>query len=819
MDKSAGFVEVGLTYLRDLRHTARDLLRSRSFALMSILTIAMSTSPVIAALGVANWLYLRPPGAVPDPQRLSSLSFVRASGRGQLPRYVHPDAVQDVTRPAASVESVAGWLPDRVAVAAVGRRPELVNAEFVSWNYFDVLGVRLAQGRGFLAEEERSTGGGSVGVLSAELARREFGGSAVGKDLRVNGITVRVLGVAPVTFPGADRIRPADIWLPGQSMRRLTHWPQQNWAFPPDTGPFQKFVVRMRAGATASTVATEVGAHIRALAATAREYRLAGIEPVVRPGFAEAPAGAGGPLAAVIAMCTLLLCLGAANLTNMFGFRSLGRIRTIGLQRALGATGVRLWFPHAAESFLIAFIGTLLGLIVVTIGNQFLEGLPLTNRISIPRLAMDWRLIGMTMAVSGLIGLLMALLPGAYGTERHLSSILSSQRIDISPRMLRLRRLLAGTQLACCFALLLGALLFTSTVTNLYGVKTGAELEGVTVHSIGTFQLGYSSETDAAFYRRLISDLERRDGVNRVALAAGAAVLGGSSRQGIDRPDGTGLITARRSEASEGYFDALGVRVIAGRSFSAGDMTPSRAKAVAILSSSLARQLFGDQEPLGRQIGLEQLPPVEVVGVVADVLWSDLTEPSPPVIYLPFMAHGSPNVRVIINSSLLPSQADSTIRSAATAIDPNLPVSTTPMRQVLAERIIEQRAFAWVLGILALTGCALSFLGLYGLAAQISIERTREFGIRLALGARRADIVVLSLKSIASVVVIAIPIGLLCATSALQLVESRLFKTSLLEARVLAIACCLVLVLVGVGGTLPAWSAARANPLKTLRSE
>jgi predicted permease len=805
----------------DIRYAFRTLGRSPTFTITAILTVALSTGPTIAALSVGNWLFLRPAPGISQPERLASIDFGSPRQRGGYSvSFVSYDYVANLAASVPSIEAMAGFGQNEVSVAAGNEEAELTRAEFVSWNYFDVLGARLIAGRTFTANEDRRPGGTLSAVLSYRLAGKLFPeGSAVGRDIRVNGIRLTVIGVALREFSGSNTFERSDVWLTGLTKRQLEHATPENWAYSPDRGPFYRYVARLKPGSSFE----QVGSDLQSAAATLSKMPGAA-QPMLRSGFAAVPQDFGTVLGLLLGVGALLVIVGAANLANMFGFRGIRRSHETAVRRALGASGYRLMQLHAAESIIVAAAGSLIGLVLVAVVQAIVGGVVVAN-FELPSVSLDWRLVLMTMGLAAGVAVFMAVAPVRLA-RRDLTSTIRDPRHSSARTVARFRISLAILQLALSLTLMVGALLFVGTLRNLQAMDPGFNSRGVISYQLAFRTQGYSPERSRVFYRDLLPRLAKLPAVTAAAVSDGGPMLGGGVGWRVfvpgDASNEAHPVTTQ--EVTTDYFKALGISIVVGRVFDAEEVLRGSRETSVVISESLARRLFGGVPAVGRRLTVPKVVDqpsyeVQVVGVAEDVRFDNLTSPPPGIVYRPMSGSFGTYDSFLVRSTSLADRVIPLVREQVRALDPELPIQAVVMDEVVSLRLGQQRIFAWVLGILATIGFLLAAIGIHGLISQAVVERTREFGIRLAVGASRKQIVQLVLRSAFVVVAIGAPLGIALAAALARIVRSRLFGISAGDPIVYTVAIAALLAVVVGASFTPAWIASRSNPTDILRAE
>lgn len=821
---------------QDLRYAARSLRKHPLLSATVIATLALSLGPTTAVLGMADALFFKPVPGVARQDRLLNVWFGTVRERGMSPWFVSYADVADVARDATTVAGIAGQQPFQAGLSVEGSAPRLSPGAAVSASYFDVLGVRLTTGRAFRPDEDRNPGGAPVVVLRESLARAFFGsaGAALGRTVLVNSVPFTVIGVAPQAFAGTASGRRTEFWLPGMAYARANNYPPERWAYPVNRGPFYDFIVRMADGATVEQTMAELQARTRALAERnpGQNKIFETVGPILEPGFA-APASLRP--AAVRAMqliggvAGLLVLLGMANVANLLIFRGLAAGRDVAIRKALGAGAGRLLQLRLVESLLLAVLGAAAGVGVALALGGLLSDFAVRALGSL-EVALDWPVLAATVALALLVGVGFGLAPALLAVRESVTGALGcGLRTDL-PRASRLRHGLAVLQIGLSLTLLVGALLFLTTLGNLHAVDLGFDPTDVTIMNVNLRNYGYTDARALDYDRRLADAVRHHAGVRTVALAYAPPLLGLSFIDRVYQPgqDPTQAIETGINAISAEYFQAIGLPLIRGRAFTSeealGDVKPEPMPV--IVSATLARRLFGTLDVVGRELRTPNYrqPPsaLRIVGVTRESHFTGVDEPPDAILYEPLgrFPFGTTSAFVLVRSALGRAPTARLIRDAATAIDPTVPLAAEQTFGTLIDQLLgQQRLFAWILGLLGTIGFVLAAVGLHGLVAQTVTERTREFGIRLAIGADRGRIMRLVLRRAAAVAIAGLIAGLTLAWFAGRIVESRLYGVSSRDPWIYAAAALVMIVVVAVASAAPARAATRVNPIEVLRSE
>ena len=645
-----------------------------------------------------------------------------------------------------------------------------------------------------------------------------------------------MVGVAPKAFRGIMPFSAVDVWYPGATYRRLHRISASSPTVTRGDGTFYSFVVRLRPGATFDAAQAELNVLAERLLERypAENSKFKTVRARVFPGLGPDVLSRDKYRAVVqrlLLLGAVLVVLGCANVANLLMFHSARRQREYGVRMALGAGRTRLLQLQLMESSLLAAAGGALGLgLALGVTRSILTlVLPaaLTSNVELT-VPLDARVLLATLVLSIAGGLAATLLPAWIGASRPVTVCLSQAGVRDTPRNWRLRTGFAALQLALSLALLVGALLMVTTIRGLRGVDPGFNPNGVTVHYINLRSQGYTPARAVTYVHDLDAALSATPSLTAASFSI-SYPLGSDFVQRIDRPGGgpEGPIEVVTNRVSGKYFAVLGTPIVRGRSFSAAEaLGPGDATGNAVIvSQALARRLFGDLDPLGRRatVGLgKSRRELVVVGVAQDVLTDLVGGAAQLTMYEPFaIGEFSPmQLCLLAKSRLATREAAEIVAAVASRVDSNTPIAfSLPLRTVIDQRLSDQRVFAWVLSLLGGLGFLLAAVGLYGLLAQSVVERTRELGIRMALGAGRLDVVGLILRRAVMVTLIGGPLGLVLALVGSRVIERLLFGVSRLDAWVYLAATGTLALVVLLAGLGPALRATRVHPVDVLRAE
>jgi putative ABC transport system permease protein len=800
----------------ELRYAWRSLTRSGAYLSTSVTTLAIGVGAASAVYAIVHGTLLRP---LPygEPGRLMVVWETDARHGHTNRNEVALGNYIDWRERSRSFEALIA-LTYRTANLTGGGDPERLQAAAVSVDFFEMLRVRPVLGRGFARQEEQPAAPPVV-ILSGALWRRRFGAdpSILGREITLNGAPATVAGVMPddfrFEFPTS---RDIDLWVPriiteeGRASRR-SH---------------ALYVVgRLRPGVTVEQAQDEMATLAAALA---REHPAtnAGESARVIPLSEQLTGRTRRPLLILLAAVGVVILVVSANNASLALARLGARRRDLAVQAALGASRWRMIRPIVAESVIVAAAGGALGLLVSTWITAILTRLP--EAVQFPRMAevgIDAGVVGFAVATATISSLIFSVAPALRSVRGNLHEDLKSARATGAARAAT-HRILVVAEVALAVLLLTGAGLLVRSFARLLAVDPGFRAA-----SVLTFQVSLPQSTYAEPHRiaRFYEELTRQLGETPGVLGAGAVSnlpLAGSNATWSFRLDGRTDPAGRvrdihHRSITPAYFETMGMRLAGGRTFTSADGDPGRL--VLIVNETLARRCWPDADPIGRQVRLGSEidgPLATIVGVVADVKHVDLGSTPAPEMYEPQAQNPNGYMYVAVRAAGDPMALASRVRQVASGLDADLPLfKMQPLTRILSDSVARQRfTMALVTAFAALT-LLLAAAGLYGVISYLISQRTRELGIRIALGARRADVqrlVVFEGLRLACAGTLA---G--CAAAALltRALEAQLFGVAPTDPATFAAVTLLLLVVAAFACYVPARHASRLDPLIALRSE
>ncbi len=818
------------TLLADLRYAWRTLLRTPGFVAVAVLSLAVGIGANTTIFSIVSGLLFRP---LPLPRPHDVVGIFTSDFSGPpFGTSAYAD-YQDIAARSQTLKGLAAHVMEPVSFSAQGATERLV-AELVSANYFEVLEVRPALGRGFTPEEGDPLHPIPVVVLSDGLWRSRFGGDAgvLGRAITISGRPMTVIGVMPPGFQGILRGHKLDLWMPAPMQAVLDpgsdQWSRGNRSFLL-TGRLKNGVAPGAAQAELTVLAealhrehpqewTDVrGVGRRLTLLTESRIR-------IDPPEARGPAVAGSALLMVVV--GLVLLVACANLAGLLLARAAARRREIAIRLALGASRGRLIRQFVTESALVTCIGGGLGLLITAWATRLLErfqppiGVPV--RLELP---MDFRVVGFAIGVSLLTGVLLGLVPSVQASRPALVPALKDESAGGRPVRTRMREAFITGQVALSFLLLIAAGLFLRSLGRANAIDPGFRARNGAMGTVDLSLNGYPPERGRILIATALERLRATPGIDAAAWTTQIPLApGGSSRRGMtvrDHPRQPGEdLEFHYAKVSDGYFETMQVEIVRGRAIDARD--GPGAPGVVVVNETFARRFWPKSDPLGQGISVQGPagPFLTVVGVARDGKYQTMTEDPVPYVYFPLAQEYYPVLTLVARAGRDPAAAVRAVRASLLGADPDLPIfSAQTLEEHLALTLLPQRVAAIVLGSFGGVALLLAAMGIYGIVAFSVSQRTREIGVRVALGAARRDVVRLMVRNGMRPVAVGVGIGLVAALAATRLLKSFLTGVSPSDPATFA---AVVLAFLGVAlwaALLPARRAARIDPLVALRSE
>ena len=814
-------------FLQDVRYAGRTLRKSPGFAAAAILTLALGIGANTAIFSMLNAVRLR--GLpVPNPQELAAVRIV-GGNRGMG---LNPGRYGGLTRPVwqqiqAQQRVFSGIFAWNTTELRVGQGSELRRAGGirVSGDFFRVLGVQPWRGRLILPEDEAGACPASRGVVSYSYWQSEMGGRELGagSKLIVDGELVEVIGVTPPAFFGLAVGETFDIALPYCQTKDL----RPNVFALTVMGRLRPGITLPRATAQLDTISAGI---FEATALTG--YSAKTIETYKRFRLAAYPAAGvswlretyDSSLWLLLAITGLVLLTACANLANLMLARASTREREVAVRLALGASRGRLVWQLLAESGLLAVLGGLLGFGVAHWLSRILVwSLSSTSEeVHLP-LTTDWRVLLFAAVVTALTCVVFGVAPALRATSAEPVAAMKAggRGLTGSRERFSLQRLMVVSEIAFSLVLLVGAMLFVRSFRNLISFDPGMREGGITVAFLGFHQSQIPRDRYEQFERDLLEEVRSTPGILSAATTTNVPLVGGSWSHGIRIEAAEG--SSRFTWVSPGYFHTMGIALLRGRDFSPSDTVAS--PRVAVVNQTFIQRFLGGADPLGKTLRTNPEPSYpatvyEIVGVIADTKYNDLRGETPP---MTFAASQYPNqgpwAVMMIHSTTTPAMVVAAIKHRIAEKHPEIVLEFSDFQMRVHDGLVRERLMAMLSGFFGLLAALLTTVGLYGVIAYLVTRRRNEIGIRMALGARRGQVVALVMREAGRLVVIGVAIGTVLALVAGRGAGSLLFGLKPYDPLTLVTAGALLAAIAAVASFLPARRAAKLDPMVALRDE
>jgi predicted permease len=815
----------------DMRFALRRLRTHRGFSFLVTGTLAIGIGATTAVYSYANWVLYRPVPGVVAPDELVTVSF--EDGPGQPTGISYPTLVEIRDLPAFSGIASAATGP-RYQVGGESASPRTVVGAVVAGDYFGVLGVRPSAGRLLAPEELTPSSGSRAAVVSEALAASMFGSrhDAVGKPIRVNAVDFTIVGVVGRGFRGTERVGTTDLWLPNAAYGELRHRPGYDVSGR-TARAFFTTIGRLRPGATLSVAQSQLRRVVARLADQfPSDYKVYESHPPTL--YADIGTNVLGraesrrTMRLMLGITGLALLIACANVAHLLLFRGLTRRPEMAVRRALGASASQLLRQHVAEGLSIGVIGAVGGVAVALGLRTLFEGQRILAGEVVENVGLDARVFWFVAALAALTGLAFGVVPAISALADDQFRALRDAGRRGSERRSLLHSGLAVGQIAASLSLIVGALLLARTLTELRRVELGFDPTNVYTFPLEPEPQGLGRAQVRSLRDDIVARLRNRPGIETVAAALEVPFTGASYETGFrlaatSAPDWT--LEAELMSVSAGYFRTLRISLLAGRDFTDTELGGAQRESMmpVVLNQAAARRLFGDRDPLGEIIherDFKAVMPRVVVGIVGDTRNGDLRSTPEPIVYGPVETAYRPAMTIIVRSARSAHDIQALVEATVAALAPTLPVPRGVALQELVDgAMADERIFLRLVGLLAMITAVLAGVGLYALLAFDVAARTREIGIRMALGARTTTVVSNVTRQGGRLLVVGAGAGMALAAVATKVLESRLFGVARLDPSTYAGA---LLALVATGAlalALPARRAARVDPVRALRSD
>jgi macrolide transport system ATP-binding/permease protein len=819
----------------DIRYALRVLAKNPGFSAIAVLSLALGIGANTTIFTVVNAVLLNPL-PVKDISRVVELDTVDSKTRvttanttklgmsyGNFKDYARENQIF------SALSCIAGPLP---LTWSGGAEPRQINAQLVSANYFDMLGIRPAAGRFFLPDEDAKRGGNNVAVLSYSLWTNKFGSdsNAIGKVITLNATPYTVVGVAPHGFRGTFTFVPAEqVWIP------VSMYTQALSGFFRDNFDDRRFLAATTVGRLKDGIS--IGSAEASLKTVAEHLASAfpkdnGGRSVALTPLAEAAVGvnqrgqldlAGGLMMGIVGLVLLIACV---NLANLLLAQAARREKEIGVRAAMGASRGRVMQQLLTESMVLACLSAVVGLAIAYGGRATLWSFrpPFIANADID-LSFDSHVLFFTLGVALLTAVLIGLAPAIKAARPNIIEALKvgGRGGSVAWTSSPFRSMLVVTEIALALVALIGAGLFIRSMQNAASIDPGFESKRLFVMGFDLGALHYDEGRGQQFYRAVIERAKNSPGVEDATLASNFPLGGGLGRtvfpEGQDETTGYRGTLTQLDDIAPNFFAALRIPLVAGREFNDNDRATT--KKVVIVSEAMAKHFWPSENALGKRFhffGETDLR--EIVGIAHDTVINNIGEEPQPLAYLPLSQDYSPFVILHVRTSGRPETAVSSVRGQVQSLDPNLAITNVQtIEETISQALYAPRMGAALLAVFGGLALILAVIGVYGVLSYSVNQQTREIGIRMAMGAQTSRVLGLVVGQGMKLAGIGLALGLLVAFAAMRVMSSLLFGVSAHDPLTFVGVSLILAVAAVLACYIPARRATKVDPIVALRYE
>jgi putative ABC transport system permease protein len=811
------------TFWQDIRYGIRMLVKAPSISIVATIALALGIGANTAIFSVVNAVLLRP------------LPFTNSEG---LMNVWETDAVRGYKRGAASYLNFVDWReqnhvfermssyhPSDFILTGRGDSTRIQGA-VVNADLFPLLGVAPVIGRGFLPDEDKPGESGRVVVLSQQLFQQRFNANpnVVGQSMVLDGKNFTIVGVMPQAFQFPVQNEPVELWTT-VAVEREGEEPitEQRGAH------YMNVIARLKPGVSIEQAKAEmasISARLEQQYPGENLHKSSNVEPTL-----EALVGDIRPaLLILLGAVGCVLLIACANVANLLLARAMTRHKEMAIRSALGASRMRVVRQLLTESVLLSLAGGALGLVLAVWWSDLLVALGKENIPRALQVGLDWRVLGFTLAVSVLTGVIFGLVPAIHSSKTELTESLKEggRGSGEGARRNRVRGILVVSELAIAVVLLVGAGLLIQSLWRLRNVSPGFESQNLLTFVVGIPEVKYPTEKQDQFYRDLVARLQSLPGVR----AAGSVIplpLSGEMFRISFETEGRPVAKGDQPSSdffvvSNDYFKTLGVPILKGRGFTERDN--EKAPGVIIVNQAFANKFFPNEDPIGKRIkpgiatGENKPDWREIVGVVADVRNRNLSSELRVGYFVPQAQVPFNQMTMVVRTTNDPHTLITAVQNEVHSMDQELPVfNIKTMDEYISATVAAPRFNTTLLGIFASVALVLTIVGLYGVMSYSVAQRTNEIGIRMALGAQTRDVLRLIVSQGFKLVLLGLAIGLAGAFALMKLISSLLFGVTWKDPMTFVIVAVLLAFVALLACYIPARRATRLDPLNALRYE
>ncbi len=812
------------TLLQDVRYGLRMLRKAPSFTAVAVLTLALGIGANTAIFSLINSTLLRPVPGIAEPNRLVTIGRTMPDDpfdNSSYPNYLDLRAQNTV------FSEVAAYHALPLNLSGDGRS-ERVSGLLVSANYFRVLGVQMARGREF-EESEDVLNSARVAVISHAMWVRRFGSDPgmIGRTLAINGQPATIVGIAGRDFRGSDTDT-YDIWVPmGMVPTVLPGWLKVEEWMPRRQAVWIMLIARLKPGVTfeqANAETKTIFARLRA----AYPQELKDVDVTLMRGVGMEPDSSREMLrlsALLLGVVTLLLLLACANIANLVLARATARRREVAVRTALGASRARVMRQLVTGSMLLGLLGGATGLVIsVWMAGAIPKMFPSAGFVA-GESALDGRVLGFALVVSLITGVLFGIVPAWQASRSELVPALK-EAAALSPRPSRLRSVLVAAQLTISLVLMVGAGLLLRTLRNYNAVDLGFDTRDLVILSVDPTIVGtYDGARLRLFHQQLLTRLQAAPGVESVTFSRIPPMTSMGYGTGASIPGGgTKLqdIGLQFNTVAPNYFEMMHVPVLRGRAFAPQDS--DGAPPMVVVNETAARSFWPGEDPIGKTIQVKGEPqPRQVIGVARDTKYrqwaNDTRRYAYYSIWQPYPMPQAPTT-ILLRSKLPLEQIAGAIRREVQALDANIPVyAVESFAEHVGNRLWRERMTATLIAAFTVLALLLAMIGIYGVMAYAVTQRTHEVGIRMALGARPAQVLQLVLRQAIRMTLGGVAAGILAALALTRVLRNLLFGVGATDALTFVSVAVLLAAVALLSSYIPARRATKVDPMVALRYE
>ena len=806
---------------QDIRYAMRMLARSRGFTVVAALTLALGIGANTAIFSVIQVVLLRPvPYANPQQLMVISGQDPERNLHGVLLSYTK---LTRIAESAKTFDKVGAFFPITAGLTTTKGLPEELNAVRATGNFFAILGVDVAQGRGFRPEED-ALGGADVAIVSNAFWKNHLDGraDAVGQPIALDGRSVTVVGVLPASFRFPLLDPEPDVWFP-----RIFENPALGQVKIRSGAGYMVILGRLRPGETMARAKAELDAIDEGYKRDFPNYADSTKWKLEMTSLEENLVGTlRQSLLALLAAVGFVLLIGCANVASLVLSRTAARRKELALRRALGASPARLVRQLLTESVVLSLSGGVLGVLFAWWALGLLGFLPLGTLPSASEIRVDWGVLAFTAGLSVLTGVGVGVLPALDASRTDLNETLKEgSRGAAEGDGGRMRSALVVAEVAVAVVLLTGAGLLIRSFASLVLINPGFQPGSVMVFSTKLPPTRYPAPAQrAAFYRNLVERVQGLPGVQAAAVISHLP-LGTPPRFVYFCPEGTvcqGLgkdpIVAVR-QITQDYFKVMRIPLLRGRPFAESDVAETQR--VVIINQTIAKRYFAGQDAVGKHLANSRdMIPMEIVGVVGDVKFSALNQPETEEMYVPHAQDAWASMNLVVRSTSDEQPLAAAVRKELQSLDADLPVSrTSHMEAIVSSSVAQPRLTSECAGAFAALAVVLALVGIYGVMSYTVARRVPELGLRLALGASPRDVLALVFGQGLRLVLAGVVLGLMGSFALTRLLSSLLFNTSTEDPATFGAVAVLLTAVAALACYLPARRATSVDPMVALRYE